>query len=304
MKNLITLLSLLSATTAYASTIHTADSTNNAHDSWNDPASWSDGIPSGAEGTVTLQGNATVQSGTGINADPTPTWSGDLTLNSNVTLKIFGESDNINALGDGLITLNSGSWLRFRETQTRTISNNINLAGAGAIIRAGESTAGAADLTFTGNFTGAFDIILEGNGGSSITFSGSNSFTSVEANLWSGAGWDHGTDIYANATGALGVGDVLIEDYYSLVINNTGAISNSATLTLTGAKGNETGKLVLNADQTISGLVVDGSTLAAGTYTSSETWLDGTGTLTVVPEPSVALLSGLGLLMLLRRRKC
>jgi hypothetical protein len=59
------------------------------------------------------------------------------------------------------------------------------------------------------------------------------------------------------------------------------AIHDNAQLTLSGVAGVGGGKLILNGDETIGSLVIDGRVISAGTYTSGT--LDvivGSGTLT------------------------
>lgn len=87
-------------------------------------------------------------------------------------------------------------------------------------------------------------------------------------------------------------------------ITSANAISDSATVNLDATSFFEvdSGLNVLIG----SGLLtVNGSLIADGTYTNTESWIGGPGTITVVPEPSAWLLSAIGMLGLLlwRRRQ-
>jgi hypothetical protein len=83
----------------------------------------------------------------------------------------------------------------------------------------------------------------------------------------------------------LGTGHVAINNNCTLVIavGLSNAIDDGATLTLSGAQAeNYASKLVLNSNETVNALIIDGQPIAAGQYTSAETWLSGNGILTVL----------------------
>jgi len=42
--------------------------------------------------------------------------------------------------------------------------------------------------------------------------------------------------------------------------------------------------------------------MSAGTYTSSESWITGSGSVVVVPEPSTLIIAGLAGLLIMRRK--
>ncbi|MFP8871145.1 MAG: hypothetical protein VCB43_06825 [Myxococcota bacterium] len=99
-------------------------------------------------------------------------------------------------------------------------------------------------------------------------------------------------NLRGKAAGSLGTGDITINPRSdgrsaSLYIDADNAMADSATLTLNGSpgQGGYTGDgsiyVVMNANDTIAGLVVWGVQQPTGTYTNTEPWLDGPGTLTV-----------------------
>jgi len=49
-------------------------------------------------------------------------------------------------------------------------------------------------------------------------------------------------------------------------------------------------------------LSVNGTPMSAGTYTSSESWITGSGSVVVVPEPSTLIIAGLAGLLIMRRK--
>jgi autotransporter-associated beta strand protein len=113
----------------------------------------------------------------------------------------------------------------------------------------------------------------------------------------------------AQAPGALGAGNVLVTatpaantllDLSSTAITAAGAIADGATLTLTDDTTSTPrfARVVFGAnayDETVGALFLNGSPLAAGTYTAATlpNNISGAGSITVAPEPA-----GLGLLLL------
>ena len=121
--------------------------------------------------------------------------------------------------------------------------------------------------------------------------------------------------VVANASSSLGMGDVIIGSNVNLAINHANAMFEGAELFLNGGRStkvNGENKLIIGTDInfTVAGLFIDGQRVSNGTYDASSGLLDstganlisGAGSITVIPEPSAALLGGLGALLLLRRR--
>jgi hypothetical protein len=126
-----------------------------------------------------------------------------------------------------------------------------------------------------------------------------------------------GGTLTAGANGAFGTGDVTVASTaVSLTLSSgfTNTISNSATLSLAGdglldnAAVAGFAFLASGVNETVGGLVLGGlmqnipgtygATGSGATHTFDD-YFQGTGVLTVVPEPSaaIAMLSGLGVLV-------
>ncbi len=99
-------------------------------------------------------------------------------------------------------------------------------------------------------------------------------------------------NLHAKLAGSLGTGNVTINPRSdgrsaSLYLDADDAMVDTATLTLNGSpgqggfSGNGSDYVILNADDTIAALYVYGVQQPEGTYTNSETWISGSGTLTV-----------------------
>ena len=73
-----------------------------------------------------------------------------------------------------------------------------------------------------------------------------------------------------------------------LILNAANAISPSATLELNGSDSNTL--VTVNADNTVFGLFINGVQQPDGIYDSSESWLSGSGSLTVKGPPQATLL--------------
>ncbi|MEM7396777.1 MAG: DUF11 domain-containing protein, partial [Verrucomicrobiota bacterium] len=265
-------------------------------DSWNVPSNWSLGhVPSGPENVIIGPGRvASVQN------PGTPAYTGTLTVRSNATLRILNFEASRNAIeGASSITFEDGAI--FEEN----IGANLNLA---SVMLAGENTLfsslfGASDwqtTTFTGPIDGDRTMTFLGFNGHQYHLNAPNSFTQLVANA---------IDRYiieANAPGSLGTGDVIINPRVTvegrrsavLIINAPDAMSDTGRLFLNGngwdfsLLGPFSGfatRLVMNADDTISELWINGMRAASGTWGSSasgadnvnDTIFSGTGILTV-----------------------
>jgi autotransporter-associated beta strand protein len=148
------------------------------------------------------------------------------------------------------------------------------------------------------------------DGGLTKTGLGNLTLTSA-ANTYTGATTVLNGTLITGATGNLGLGNVTVADVSGagLTLGNGNSIADTATLFFGDAAlitlNNATSDTVFGITQTD-----DSQSIGAGTYTAGDlntffgvSSFAGTGSLTVVPEPAVTLLGGLGLLGILRRRR-
>jgi len=248
--------------------------------------------------------------------------TGGVTVNNGGRVALTVAADM--GLGTGTVVVNGGNsttatGLRFTVAQTYGQGGNpaqpsITI-GTGGQLRSGYSGALDLDLTFadgsriygsrwsdnyalnlSGEITISGEVEVYHDGGANTTFSGpvdgtgrlkktgSSSFSLTNAgNTFSGGVEVTSGSVIVTADGALGDGIV----------------------TVTG------GLLQLNADVTVTGLVLGVTTMGPGTYdsTTDPTYLSGNGSITVaapsgtIPEPGSATLALLGLAGLVRRRR-
>jgi hypothetical protein len=294
-----------------ATTFYTGPAGGFSADTWNNNANWDSGTGTVPAGIIDVE----IESGRSPWAvNSTPSYTGSLTLRSNATLGLGPTAGNnpTNALGTGTITMESGSQIIVRTGATVTFSQAFTLTGA-ATIQLSSSTAGHNSMrTFSQTINGAHQLTLAGQNGNIANLNASNGFSGFVAS-------DNGSDnwkVVANVSSALGVGDVTIGNAANLVINHANAMFAGADLFLNGPRSTKVSgenKLVIatGVNFTVAGLHINGTPVAAGTYNSTSGLLDsggnnlisGLGSVTVIPEPSTALLSAFGILALLRRRR-
>lgn len=251
------------------------------------------GVNSGSTGTYNMSGGtATMQritvgmAGTGslnISGDA------DLTANTNGFLTIVGGST---ATGSGTVNLNGGM-LTLRQVRTQAadpvISTSIfNFNGGTLRANANNNTDFFQGLTATNILTGGAFIDsngynvtiaqkLEGDG--DLTKLGDGTLTLSGANISTG-------NLHVQA-GTLSITSAFIH--------------SAATVSITS---NSFLNLDYVDDNVIGALILDGVAMDPGTYDSTSPFLTGTGTLTIIPEPSSAAMIGLLLSTgLLRRRR-
>ncbi len=225
----------------------------------------------------------------------TPTYTGNLAIGANSQISIGWTTSSLlaaNSLGkpgSTVITMNSGSSINFRIGGTPIVPA-IALAGDASVIL-GSSTQTGAQASFNHPITGSYRLSFFGNGhGSCVAnLNAPNAFNEIYTA--GGPYVDGGVTIQGNAPGSLGTGNLTLTALGGggnsglLIINAPNSMADGATLSMAG---NTAVKITMNANDTISRLVINGVQLPAGTYGSTtssasfkQTWMAGTGILTV-----------------------
>jgi autotransporter-associated beta strand protein len=259
---------------------------------WNVTANWNSGIvPSGLVDVLIPAGKTIVP----VLSFNTPTYTGNLTIgaNSQISLGWTTSSANVNnslgTPGSTVITMDSGSSINIRIGGTPVVPA-IALIG-NASVTLGSSTQTGAQASFNHPITGAYRFSLYGNSRQNCVanFNAPNTFNEIYT---AGVPYaDSGVTIVGNAPGSLGAGNLTLTALSNggnsgvVVINAENAMADSATLSMAGLTSP---KITMNANDTISKLVIDGAQMPAGTYgspTSSATfkqpWIAGNAILTV-----------------------
>jgi hypothetical protein len=207
---------------------------------------------------------------------------------------ILNDGDDRILTISGLIRANAGS------------TSSINPGGGGVTdISAARGFLFTAGLSGSGNLTldYAHDTTTSGATLPALRIDSSNPLFTGDWIL--NSGW-----LKAAGLNSLGFGDISLTSVQgpSTLDFDYNYLNPVGSLTLAGA----TSKLVVDQDLTFGAVTINGTPLAAGTYTAAQlnssfdaNIVDGgTGTLTVVPEPSVALAiaGGIGVLAIRRRR--
>lgn len=279
-------------------------------------------------GNITLNSNSNTVSSSGsfpgairfLNATNTFTGSvlvqkGATTFNSAAA---FGNSANVITLGQS----GQGS-ASLVSTTSVTVANPIVVAaGSGGTLLLGGFSNPASGysgaITMNGNLT--YDSRSTAALGSSLTgaISGAGSLTKIGSGVMS---LTNTANSYQGGT-FIGAGSLVVTADHALGAGNVSLTAGGVTLTLSGGLLNDyiadsaalsmvTGStLALNFTGTdiVQSYLVNGVAQAPGIYSSANEpgLITGTGTITVVPEPSTSVLLGLGALLCaqqLRRRK-
>ena len=219
-----------------------------------------------------------------MNDANTPVYSGSLTVESGAVLTMAGATGSEYAVNNiagitmqplSRIELNVGASTSFPPI---TLLGNASLA----------TLFGASDWehSYYDTISGPHTLTLHHFNGHNVHLTQPNSFSALVLDTLDR--WR----CYAEVAGSLGLGDVIINPRAdgrsaSLHIEASDAMSTDASLFMNGSpgQGGFTGDgsdyLVMNANLTIGALMVYGVPKPSGTYTNTEPWLSGSGTLTV-----------------------
>jgi hypothetical protein len=248
---------------------------------WHDGANWS------LSHAVSNTENAVIGVGIAANANNAATlvYTGSLTLSevASVTITQGTAEDRVFGGAGKTITMNNGSKIACGSLAV-TINQPIDVVGS-ATIQGGWSTTGHhQNRTLAGAVSGG-QLVFNGVNNNTYHLNASNTFSGFVAQSTINAGQDWRVE--ANASGALGSGDVTINDSVSLQVDAVDVMADTAVLALNGTKdGGRAAKLVMNANDTVYQLWIDGVQQDGGDYTSSASFLSGSGTLTVLDWPA------------------
>jgi hypothetical protein len=306
MKNKTSLL-LLAGSTAFlttalplvqAATIAQTTNSASATSEWND-AIWGGATPTAANDYVTASGLMTSN-------------STSLGTGTNVTgrVRAYGAANSASpSFAGNSLSIGASTELLLKDPN-ETYSANIVLNGG--VLRWSPNSGGNA--SFAGSITVAADSVLGVVQSSASVFTIASTLTgSSSLRLASGQGnanvitFDDGVGTSLNGyAGTLDIGggaNAVVVDFNRAYAMGLAGLKMGGYATLD--------VLNLDANITVGSFSFGANTLAAGTYDAAAlnstygngSQFTGAGTLTVVPEPSTALVGGLGLLCLLRRRE-
>ena len=264
-----------------AGVVHAQDNvfTNNAggNNAWNTVANWSLGHSptNGENAVITNQLQA-------VGNTFTPQYTGNLVIHTNASVYFNGnDSRGIVTNNPGTIIMHSNSFIRCRtgNGSGHVTYGPIQLLGP-ARINGGESTSGHNTARyFSGLVSGNYTLTLNGVNANRFHFQAMNTVSGITAYSSQGQNFR----VEADATGSLGSGTITMEDEASLQVDVANVMGDTATLILNDDNGS-VDKLEMNASDTISNLWMNGYQRQSGTYDNSESWLDGSGTLTVLAD--------------------
>jgi autotransporter-associated beta strand protein len=268
-------------------------------------------------------GNATVNFNGGVlkakrdeanlieNLDVADVQSGGLKINSNgfnvSTSQVFTGTGGLEKLGAGSLTLGS----------TSTYSGSTNVATGALVVNGNISTSSLTTVNSGATLSGSGTVgaavidgtLAVGNSPGQMIFTNTvdlNGITIMEIDGTSGAGVVGGHD-FVNLTGAGAAGVLTYGGTLTLDIGTLFGVGTYSWNLFDFASETDSFATISLADQ-YSGSLLDGDLngvwdLASGNNTWQFSESTGVLGLTVIPEPSAAVLCGLSMLALLRRRR-
>ena len=268
-------------------------------------------------------GNATVNFNGGVlkakrdeanlieNLDVADVQSGGLKINSNgfnvSTSQVFTGTGGLEKLGAGSLTLGS----------TSTYSGTTNVATGALVVNGNISTSSLTTVNSGATLSGSGTVgaavidgtLAVGNSPGQMIFTNTvdlNGITIMEIDGTSGAGVVGGHD-FVNLTGAGAAGVLSYGGTLTLDIGTLFGVGTYSWNLFDFASETDSFATISLADQ-YSGSLLDGDLngvwdLASGNNTWQFSESTGVLGLTVIPEPSAAVLCGLSMLALLRRRR-
>ncbi|MFC4991678.1 PEP-CTERM sorting domain-containing protein [Rubritalea tangerina] len=297
---------------------------------WTDPATWSDNAAPSGGNDYTIDSGRTVTSPTGSGAI---NFAGDsLTVNNGGTLRLANDHSTTLQTSNYNITnlsLNDGATLNasqnggvgatdYRLTNTVAAAGNVSLQLGGGFFfcyltfENGLSGDGTINFNrFSGGGTQDFRLNLSGSSSYSGDWNLSGSRTTVFVNAADGFG---SGSVTANA-------NMLIDNLNASGLNSLSAITlaGNAELQLTNAITNNSASIsmestsqldLVDTTSSVLSLTINGNSVSSGTYDAAQLTalgfggtFDGSGSITIIPEPSSSSLILLGSLFALHRRK-
>ncbi|GAA5494511.1 hypothetical protein Rhal01_00673 [Rubritalea halochordaticola] len=314
----------VSAAVAQAATVSSVGNGN-----YIDGPTWSDGLaPSGGNDYV-------IQNNVEYAGDNTQNLAGDsVTINSGFLRLQANSQTGTDIYNINNLTLNGGA-LHMRSSNQYTrfmrLGNNVNVA-ADSEIRLGDGGEGFEMHGYlNGGLSGSGNLSFISNVGNSAEDFGGLHATVADSGFtgdWYVNSIDTGyANLMAEAANSLGTGAIVLDTRAFLTVAAAGGIdsiagitlnTSSSQLVLTNAWDNSGAYLEINdgtldlgdGNSVIGGLTIGGNTIANGTYDASQLTdlgfggiYTGTGSLSVVPEPSTSMLSLVGACAFILRRK-
>lgn len=294
----------LSNNTSLANAINLSGATNDASNSFNFSKIHN------LSGNNTISGDITWNSTGGLFTNIHSS-ADTLTLSGNLTTSTITGNRTFNFAGDGdfLVngTINNGS---ATVGISKVGDGTLTLGTTGSYNYAGNTTVTAGTLVVNGNISTSVLTTVESNG----TLKGIGTVSATLINGTFAPGNSIGTINIAGTLSLDGIADFEIDPTSGLGLNRASDLANvSGTVTYGGILNvlyggpatNFTNGMVFNLFDAAS-FSGNFTTLNLPTLEGELSWennLTINGTLVIVPEPKAALLGGLGLLMLIRRKR-